>query len=90
MATIQGSAMPSSTTELPMCWWQTRTCIFRKLRNPLARVYGNHPDAGVVAASIQDETLGKGRGTQWLEAAWLCGRASLHGTGVQTDLQLFS
>lgn len=24
-ATIQGSAMPSSTTELPMCWWQTRT-----------------------------------------------------------------
>ena len=28
----------------------------------MARVYGNHPDAGVVAASIQDETLGKGRG----------------------------
>ena len=22
---LQVSAMPSSTTELPMCWWQTRT-----------------------------------------------------------------
>ena len=29
-ATIQGSAMPSSTTELPMCWWQTRTWYFPK------------------------------------------------------------
>lgn len=28
----------------------------------MARVYGNHPDAGVVTASIQDENLGKGRG----------------------------
>ena len=24
------TAMPSSTTELPMCWWQTRTWYFPK------------------------------------------------------------
>ena len=33
----------------------------------IAKIYANHPDAGVVTASIQDETLGSGRGRNGLK-----------------------